>query len=125
LKYLRGAVPEFNVDTYDETAVAPHEKKIRRILIERRTDSSEDWRALGEDLSGEEVEEFDVLKYQSEYRDADDKPDSFLGRFISAALAQKSMVTESICRSGNPLAGHSADPKNKKTRRREKGGAEE
>ena len=125
LKYLRGAVPEFNVDTYDETAVAPHEKKIRRILIERRTDSSEDWRALGEDLSGEEVEEFDVLKYQSEYRDADDKSDSFLGRFISAALAQKSMVTESICRSGNPLAGHSADPKNKKTRRREKGGAEE
>ncbi|MBQ1502692.1 MAG: hypothetical protein IIZ35_01695, partial [Clostridia bacterium] len=90
---------------------------IRRIIGERRTDASADWRALGEELSGGKVEEFDVLKYQDEYRDSDAKADTFLGRFIAAALAQKSMVTDSIYRSGNPLSGFSVEPKKKKARR--------
>ncbi|MBR3423829.1 MAG: hypothetical protein IKG80_05000 [Clostridia bacterium] len=117
LKYLRGDVPEFAVDTYDEDAVAPYADRIRRIIGERRTDASADWRALGEELSGGEIEDFDILKYQSEYRDSDAKADTFLGRFIAAALAQKSMVTDSIYRSGNPLAGFSVEPKKKKARR--------
>ena len=117
LKYLHGDVPEFAVDTYDEDAVAPYADRIRRIIGERRTDASADWRALGEELSGGKVEEFDVLKYQDEYRDSDAKADTFLGRFIAAALAQKSMVTDSIYRSGNPLSGFSVEPKKKKARR--------
>ena len=90
---------------------------IRRIIGERRTDASADWRALGEELSGCEVEAFDVQKYQDEYRCSDVKEDTFLGRFIAAALAQKSMVTDSIRRSGNPIAGLSVEPKKKKARR--------
>ncbi len=117
LKYLHGDVPEFAVDTYDEDAVAPYADRIRRIIGERRTDASADWRALGEELSGGKVEEFDILKYQDEYRDSDAKADTFLGRFIAAALAQKSMVTDSIYRSGNPLSGFSVEPKKKKARR--------
>ena len=35
--------------------------------------------------------------------------DTFLGRFIIAALAQKSMVTNRIFTSGNPIAGASVD----------------
>ena len=116
LKYLRGDVSEFKVDTYDEESVAPHAERIRKILRERRTDASDDWRALGEELSGGEVAEFDYTKYQSEYRDSEEKENTFLGRFIAAALAQKSMVTDSIYRSGNPLAGFSIDPKKKKAR---------
>ena len=35
--------------------------------------------------------------------------DTFLGRFILAAMAQKSMVTNKIFSSGNDLAGFSID----------------
>ena len=40
-------------------------------------------------------------------RDENDR--SFIGRFILAALAQKSMVTNKIFKSGNLLAGFSVD----------------
>ena len=39
----------------------------------------------------------------------DERDDSFLGRYIIAALAQKSMVTNRIFASGNMLAGISVD----------------
>ena len=38
-----------------------------------------------------------------------EKDNSFLGRFILAAMAQKSMVTNKIFKSGNLLAGFSVD----------------
>ena len=38
---------------------------------------------------------------------AEDKKDTFLGCFFIAAMAQKSMVTERIHKSHNPLAGYS------------------
>lgn len=106
LKYLRGSVPAFAVDTYAGDAV-PYMKTIRTILTRRQLSASEDWKAFGEQLSGCEIEEFDIKKYQSEYRDApeEERPQTFLGRFIDAALAQKSMVTNSIYTSGNILAG--------------------
>ena len=37
------------------------------------------------------------------------KNDTFLGKYILAAMAQKSMVTNRIFTSGNPLAGISID----------------
>ena len=39
----------------------------------------------------------------------DDKDNTFLGKFIMAALAQKSMVTNAIFKSGSLLAGYSVD----------------
>ena len=49
--------------------------------------------------------------YQDEYMNADkdSKDDTFLGRFIIAALGQKSMVTNKIFKSRNLLAGYSID----------------
>ena len=50
-------------------------------------------------------------KYQKEYMAAPDKKHytTFLGEFILAALAQKSMVTNRIFTSGSKLAGYSVD----------------
>ena len=49
--------------------------------------------------------------YQNEYQSASEaeKDNTALGRFIIAALAQKSMVTNQIYRSGSKLAGISID----------------
>lgn len=113
MKYLRGEVETFETDHYDREAVAPHEIEIRRILEKRQMDSSADWKAFGEKLSGQEIPPFDQEKYQKAYRNAPeaDKNDTFLGQFILAALAQKSMVTNAIFKSGNLLAGYSIEYK--------------
>ena len=111
MKYLRGSVHAFETNQYDMDAAAPWETRIRRILGKRQTDASSDWKAFGEELSGEEIEPFDIEKYQQEYMDAakEKKDKTFLGKFILAALAQKSMVTNKIYRSGSLLAGVSVD----------------
>ncbi len=111
LKYLRGAIPAFETGRYDTGAVEPWEGRIRELLGKRQPDACADWKALGETLSGREVEDFDPARWQEEYRQApkDGKDATFLGRFILAALAQKSMVTNKIFRSGNLLAGFSVD----------------
>ena len=102
---------EFVTDTYAFDLVKPWEDEIKTILEKRQIDACADWKALAEKLSGCEIEDFDVEKYQMEYKDAgkDEKDDSFLGRFIIAALRQKSMVTNRIFTSGNKLAGISVD----------------
>ncbi|MBQ9679096.1 MAG: hypothetical protein IJV48_00225 [Ruminococcus sp.] len=113
MRYLRGELPEFEKDTYDTEKTAPWEKEIKAIITKRQPDSCGDWRALGEKLSGRAIEDFDLDKYRDEYlaADKDGKDDTFLGRFILAALSQKSMVTGKIFRSGNKLAGYSVDMK--------------
>lgn len=107
LKFIRGDIPSFETDTYDYAAAEPYEREIKGILAERRLDAGEGWKALGERLSGREIEDFNIDRYQSEYTDAPsgEKGETFLGRFISASLAQKSMVTNAIYKSGNLLAG--------------------
>ncbi len=115
LKFLRGAEAAFEKNVYDTDAVAPLKDEIMTILETRRTDACADWKALGERLTGTEIEDFDLNKYKDEYMGSaeDKKDDTFLGRFILAALAQKSMVTERIYKSGNKLAGISVDYKEK------------
>ena len=111
MKYLRGLEPAFKRDFYDTDAVAPWDDEIRTILRRRQLIASEDWRLLGEKLSGRVIEDFDIKKHQAEYLSLpkDARDDSFLGRFFLAALAQKSMVTNRIFKSGNLLAGFSVD----------------
>ena len=111
LKYLRGSIPAFSLDVYDTEAVAPWEQEIRRILTKRQIDACADWRALGEKLTGREIEDFDLDRYTGEYLSAkkEKKAGTFLGAFFLAAMAQKSMVTHAIFRSGNLLAGYSVD----------------
>ena len=111
LKYLHGMSDTFEKETYDTKTVAPYENEIREILRKRQPDSCTDWKALGEKLSGAEIEDFDLKKYQREYLDAPpgEKESTFIGKFILAALAQKSMVTNKIFQSGNLLTGISVD----------------
>ena len=111
LKYLRGVTDTFEKETYDTKTVAPYENEIREILRKRQLDSCTDWKALGEKLSGCEIEDFDLKKYQREYLNASpgEKENTFIGKFILAALAQKSMVTNKVFRSGNLLTGISVD----------------
>ena len=111
LRFLRGELGDFSVEQYAWETVRPWETEIRTILTKRQLDAEADWRAFGERLSDREIEDFDLEKYQAEYMAADTghKDETFLGKFILAALAQKSMVTNRIHRSGNPLAGFSVD----------------
>lgn len=111
LKYLRGDISSFETGHYDFDAVADYKEEIESIFLKRQIDSSSDWKSFGEKLSGHEIEDFDTSKYQKEYTSADeaDKDDTFLGKFILAALRQKSMVTNRIFNSGSLIAGISID----------------
>ena len=107
MKYIRGKELFFETDKYDVPEVAPYELRIRQIIKKRQILASEDWKRFGEELSGEEICDFDVNRYQSEYliADASSKEDTFLGRFIEGAIAHKAMVSNEIMSSGNILAG--------------------
>lgn len=111
MKYLRGQSDSFECGVYDFDAIKDIEAEIDAILNKRQLDASDDWKALGEKLSGKTIIPFDIDRYQNEYKTAskDQKDDTFLGKFILAALSQKSMVTNRIYTSGNKLAGVSID----------------
>ncbi len=113
MKYLRGECESFKTEDYDFDAIEPYKDEIDSILRKRQLDSCADWKAFGEKLSGCVIEDFDMDKYQSEYTAAseDEKDDTFIGKFILAALAQKSMVTNAIFKSGNLIAGFSVEVK--------------
>ena len=113
LRYLRGESQTFEKETYDSEKVAPYASRIKEILIKRQGEAGacKDWKAFGEELSGCTIDDFDMERYQDEYTgaDKDQKNTTFLGKFIIAALSQKSMVTNRIFKSGNKLAGYSVD----------------
>jgi len=111
MKYLRGDRDSFALNTYDTVSVEPWADEIKRILRKRQLDSCEDWRRLGEKIAGHEIDDFDLDKYREEYvsADKDNKDSTFLGQFFIAAMAQKSMVTNAVFKSGNLLAGFSVD----------------
>ncbi len=115
MKYLRGEHESFETKQYDTAAVAPYEEEIEQIIRKRQLDASEDWKAFGEKLSGQTIEPFDLEKYQSEYTDAapEQKDGTYLGQFLIAALAQKSMVTNQIFQTGSRLAGYSINYRKK------------
>ena len=111
MKYLRGSSPVFERDTYAWDAVEPWKEEIRGILNRRQLDACAGWKALGERIAGQAPEDFDLEKYVGEYlaAAAEEKDRTFLGAFFIAAMAQKSMVTNAVFRSGNLLAGISVD----------------
>ncbi len=111
MKYLHGDVESFKTEEYDFDAIGSYRDEIEGILRKRQLDSNDDWKAFGEKLSGCVIEDFDMNKYQDEYISAskDEKDNTFIGKFIQAALAQKGMVTNAIYKSGNILAGFSKE----------------
>ena len=116
LRYLRGEIPEFKRDNYDVETVKPWAVKISKILVKRQLDACSDWRALGEEMSGREIEAFDLEKYQEEFMNPENvsRDETFLGKFFIAAMTHKGMVTDRIYASGNKLAGASLDGTKKK-----------
>ena len=113
MRYIRGEVENFELNTYAWEIIEPYRGEIETILEKRQTDDAADWKALGEKISGETIPDFDIDRYKEEYKTAskDEKNNTFLGKFILGALAQKSMVTGKIYKSGNPIAGVSVDYK--------------
>lgn len=111
MQYLRGEHESFELNRYAWETIEPYRYEIEAILEKRQLSDSDDWKALGEKLSGCEIPDFDLEKYKEEYKKApkEEKGYTFLGKFFLGALAQKSMVTGKIYRSGNPLAGVSID----------------
>ena len=109
MKYIRGDAESFEKDTYDYGAVSGYEERIKGILEKRQLNACSDWKKFGEDLSGQAIEDFDLEKYQITYELApkDKKAETFIGEFITGAIAHKSMVTNRIYESGNLLAGFS------------------
>ena len=115
MQYLRGSLDHFETDRYAEECITGLRDRIQSLLTKRQLDSSEDWRRLGEELSGKPIEDFSITRYEEAYLNApaEEKSSTFLGQFILAALAQKSMVTGQIFQSGNHLAGYAVDYKRK------------
>ena len=111
MKYLRGEIETFETGVYDTQTAAPYEEEIRGILTKRQTDACADWKAFGEKLTGCEIPDFSVETFREEYEkaSAEEKDNTGLGKFVIAALAQKSMVTNRIYKSGNLLAGYSVE----------------
>lgn len=109
LKTLRDDHLNFEVERYDYQAVEPYKEEIFRILKKRQVNACEDWKALGQKMSGCLIDDFDINRYAKEYMEAPVRHKSFLGRFFLAAMEQKSMVTRKIFESGNLLAGISID----------------
>ncbi len=107
MKYIRGDVPSFEKDVYDMEAIGSRKERIREIINKRQLLASDDWKAFGEELSGEEIEDFVIDRYFDEYTGADkkEKNDTFIGKFIHGAIVHKGMVIDEIVKSGNKLAG--------------------
>ena len=110
LQYLRGLHDDFETEVYAWDTIAEKRSEIEEIIRKRRLDASDDWKALGESLSGQIIPDFELDRYNTEYLNAGSATsDTFIGKFIIAAMAQKSMVTNRIFTSGNLLAGISID----------------
>ena len=109
MKYIRGENSSFEKNVYDMKAVEPWLERIKQIIEKRQLNACEDWKAFGEDLSGQTVDDYVIDRYFDEYTKAQkqDKDDTFLGKFIRGAVAHKGMVIDEIFRSGNKLAGFS------------------
>ena len=107
MQYLRGVRPTFEKDQYAFEAVEPWRQEIQAILNKRQLNACEDWKLLGETITGYIPPEFDNETYRMEYRGTREahKSETFLGKFVDAAMRQKAMVTNRIYVSGNRLAG--------------------
>ncbi|MBR4456303.1 MAG: hypothetical protein IKS32_08765, partial [Solobacterium sp.] len=111
MQYLNDLLPSFEQDTYAWDSIEPFREEIERIISVRRVDDSEDWKALGESITGSEIRPFDLMQYQKEFISAPEDQkynDTYLGRFFTAALAQKAMVASRVAATGSKLMGIAA-----------------
>ncbi|MBR6485737.1 MAG: hypothetical protein IKT17_03510, partial [Lachnospiraceae bacterium] len=109
MKNIRGGTVPFRAEEYDMEAVEPWAGRIKGILEKRQLIACDDWKALGEELSGHKITDYAIDRYFNEYTESSgaERDNTFLGKFILGALAHKGMVIDEIFRSGNMLAGFS------------------
>ncbi len=107
MKFIRGENPAFEKDVYDTEAIEPWRDRIQEIITKRQLLASDDWKAFGEELSGQKIDDFVIDRYFEEYTKSPkkEKEKTFIGRFIHGAMAHKGMVIDEISRSKNKLAG--------------------
>lgn len=107
LKYLHGDADSFETGVYDWEAIEEYKEEIKTILEKRQLIACDDWKLLGKKIAGVELESFERDRHQGEYIDAPEgeKEKTFLGRFITEAMAHKKMIADKITGSGNKLAG--------------------
>ncbi len=107
MKCIRTENASFEKDTYDTEAIAPWRERIQGIINKRQLLASDDWKAFGEELSGQEIEDFVIDKYFKEYTGTPKKEraETFIGKFTRGAIAHKGMVIDEISKTGNKLAG--------------------
>lgn len=107
MKFIRGDHPTFEKDFYETDVIKPYHDRIKSIIEKRQLLASDDWKSFGEELSGQPIEDFKIDKYFNEYTKSSkkDKTETFLGKFIHAAIIHKGMVIAEIYKSGNRLAG--------------------
>lgn len=107
MKYIRGETDSFEKEVYDMQAVEPYLDRIKGIIEKRQIIASDDWKAFGEELSGQTIEDHAIDKYFDEYTQSSkqDKENTFLGQFFRGAMAHKGMVIDSIYKSKNKIAG--------------------
>ena len=105
MKFIRGEISSFEKKEYDMKAVEPHLDRIKEIIEKRQIIACDDWKAFGEELSGQPIEDHVIDKYFAEYTGSSNKDDTFIGRFTKGAIAHKGMVIDAIHKSNNKLAG--------------------
>lgn len=107
MKYIRGEYESFEKETYDTAAVEPYLDRIKGIIEKRQILACDDWKAFGEELSGQTIEDHLIDKYFDEYTRAlkREKDETFLGKFFRGAIAHKGMVIDAIFGSKNLIAG--------------------
>ncbi len=107
MKFIRGDYDSFEKDAYDLQAVEPWLERIKGIIAKRQIIACDDWKAFGEELSGQTIEDHVIDKYFEEYTKCpkQEKDTTFLGKFIRGAIIHKGMVIDSIYKSNNRIAG--------------------
>ena len=94
MKFIRGENGSFETDAYDTESVSRWHDRIDAIIRKRQLIASDDWKAFGRELSGQDIDDFETGRYFEEYTSAakENRDDTFLGRFTRGALEHKTLT---------------------------------
>lgn len=60
LQYLRGERESFAKDNYTYETIGLYKDEIMEIINKRQENACDDWKVLGEKLSGEKIDDFNI-----------------------------------------------------------------
>lgn len=111
LRYLHGEIGAFERETYEDEILAPYAADVEALLNTRTLDEGPLWQRLTDEIVGRQTPAFDRAPLDREYLacSAKAREQTMLGRFFRHAMAQKSLVTNRVWKSGNRLCGRSIE----------------